>query len=211
MTQDCCSEEALYVGRSEVEQDEPPVPQSEERRRVTHLSDHTCGGPFMTDRGGLRRVSVVATTVQGQRNTSAPKDIAPAAPLALDGGCEQFTRLQTAIDKVMNLIRLGEYRANLEEGVLFDAVVGDVRCLFIELEPARMVSLSPREQQIARMVAWAAPIRRSPALWRSACGRCPHTYGESLRSSLCRVVRKWCRTCWPTLMLPARSNAGTSR
>jgi hypothetical protein len=24
-------------------------------------------------------------------------------------------------------------------------------------------------------------------------------------------VRKWCRTCWPTLMLPARSNAGTSR
>jgi DNA-binding CsgD family transcriptional regulator len=108
----------------------------------------------MTDRGGLRRVSVVATTAQGQRNTSAPKDIAPAAPLALDGGCEQFTRLQTAIDKVMNLIRLGEYRANLEEGVLFDAVVGDVRCLFIELEPARMVSLSPREQQIARMVAW---------------------------------------------------------
>jgi hypothetical protein len=24
-------------------------------------------------------------------------------------------------------------------------------------------------------------------------------------------VRKWCRTCWPTPMLPARSNAGTSR
>jgi DNA-binding CsgD family transcriptional regulator len=74
--------------------------------------------------------------------------------LTLDGGCEQFTRLEAALDNVMNLIRLGEYRANLEEGVLFDAVVGDVRCLFIELEPARMVSLSPREQQIARMVAW---------------------------------------------------------
>jgi DNA-binding CsgD family transcriptional regulator len=108
----------------------------------------------MTDRGGVRRVTVVATTEQGQRNTSAPKEIAPAAPLTLDGGCEQFTRLETALDIVTNLIRLGEYRANLEEGVLFDAVVGDVRCLFIELEPARMVSLSPREQQIARMVAW---------------------------------------------------------
>jgi DNA-binding CsgD family transcriptional regulator len=108
----------------------------------------------MTDRGGVRRVTVVATTVQEQRNTSAPKDIALAAPLTLDRGCEQLTRLEAALDNVMNLIRLGEYRANLEEGVLFDAVVGDVRCLFIELEPARMVSLSPREQQIARMVAW---------------------------------------------------------
>jgi DNA-binding CsgD family transcriptional regulator len=108
----------------------------------------------MTDRGGVRRVTVVATTVHEQRDSSAPKDIAQAAPLTLDGGCEQFTRLETVLDKVTNLIRLGEYRTNLEEGVLFDAVVGDVRCLFIELEPARMVSLSPREQQIARMVAW---------------------------------------------------------
>jgi hypothetical protein len=165
----------------------------------------------MTDRGGLRRVSVVATTVQGQRNTSAPKDIAPAAPLALDGGCEQFTRLQTAIDKVMNLIRLGEYRANLEEGVLFDAVVGDVRCLFIELEPARMVSLSPREQQIARMVAWGRTNQAIASALEISVWTVSTHLGESLRSSLCRVVRKWCRTCWPTLMLPARSNAGTSR
>jgi DNA-binding CsgD family transcriptional regulator len=108
----------------------------------------------MADRGGMRRVTVVARTVQEQRNTSAPKDIAPAAPLVLDEACEQFTRLETALDKVTNLIRLGEYRTDPDEGVLFDAVVGDVRCLFIELEPAQMVSLSPREQQIARMVAW---------------------------------------------------------
>lgn len=108
----------------------------------------------MADRGGVRRVTVVPTNVQEQRNTSAPKSIARAAPFALDGGCEQFIRLETVLDKVTSLIRLGEYRINLEEGVLFDAVFGNVRCLIIELEPARMVSLSPREQQIARMVAW---------------------------------------------------------
>jgi len=36
---------------------------------------------------------------------------------------------------------------------LLDYTVGAVRCIFVELEPARLISLSPREQQIARMVA----------------------------------------------------------
>jgi len=57
------------------------------------------------------------------------------------------------VDKVADAIRLGVCRANDVDGVLLDYTVGAVRCIFVELEPARLISLSPREQQIARMVA----------------------------------------------------------
>jgi DNA-binding CsgD family transcriptional regulator len=57
------------------------------------------------------------------------------------------------VDTVADAIRLGACRANDIDGVLLDLTVGDVRCLFVEVEPSRLISLSPREQQIARMVA----------------------------------------------------------
>ncbi|WP_197906149.1 helix-turn-helix domain-containing protein [Mycolicibacterium litorale] len=62
--------------------------------------------------------------------------------------------LETLLGELVELIRLGEYRTNADEGVLLDAVLGDVRCLVVELTPQRIVALSPREQQIARMVAY---------------------------------------------------------
>jgi DNA-binding CsgD family transcriptional regulator len=99
----------------------------------------------MADRDGTtRRVSLV----------DAMLDPVPRPQLS-DGldGCTEIDRLMRIVDKVADAIRLGACRASDLDGVLIDITVGDVRCLFVELEPTRLISLSPREQQIARMVA----------------------------------------------------------
>jgi DNA-binding CsgD family transcriptional regulator len=108
----------------------------------------------MTDRDeGVRRVTVLPPDFEDLPHTVSHKDIALAAPSPEMDGRDHYKRLETLVDGVMNVVRLGAYRSDESEGVLFDARVGDVRCLFIELEPTRLISLSPREQQIARMVA----------------------------------------------------------
>ena len=108
----------------------------------------------MADRDGTtRRVSVVEarpdSTPQSLPNRSVLRS---PSPDELDGRAE-IDRLTRIVDKIADAIRLGACRANDIDGVLLDITVGDVRCLFVELEPARLISLSPREQQIARMVA----------------------------------------------------------
>jgi DNA-binding CsgD family transcriptional regulator len=47
----------------------------------------------------------------------------------------------------------GNYSSDHREGVILDTVVGTTRCLLIAHKPSRFVSLSPREQQVAMMVA----------------------------------------------------------
>jgi DNA-binding CsgD family transcriptional regulator len=93
-----------------------------------------------------RRVSVVDARPHLAPNSVPTKTLDVADHGAVD-------RLMSIVDKVADAIRLGAGRANDIDGVLLDITVGDVRCLLVELEPARLISLSPREQQIARMVA----------------------------------------------------------
>lgn len=108
----------------------------------------------MAERGGTtRRVSVVDARTDSLLD-SCPTRMLDRAPSSSDvDSSEEVTRLMSVVDKVADAIRLGACRANDIDGVLLDITVGDVRCLFVELEPARLISLSPREQQIARMVA----------------------------------------------------------
>ncbi|BBY18497.1 helix-turn-helix domain-containing protein [Mycolicibacterium litorale] len=108
----------------------------------------------MTDRDEVRRVTLVAPPTVAERIPSRRKDIDSAGSSTLQRGCEQVRPLETLLGELVELIRLGEYRTNADEGVLLDAVLGDVRCLVVELTPQRIVALSPREQQIARMVAY---------------------------------------------------------
>jgi DNA-binding CsgD family transcriptional regulator len=69
------------------------------------------------------------------------------------GGGEHFQRLEEVLGEVMAMVRSHAYRTNAYDGVLLDAVVGDVRCLCIQRKPNGLTSLSPRQQQIAGMVA----------------------------------------------------------
>jgi DNA-binding CsgD family transcriptional regulator len=69
------------------------------------------------------------------------------------GGREHFQRLEEVLGEVMAMVRLRACPTNDGDGVLLDAVVGDVRCLCIQREPTRLISLSPRQRQIAGMVA----------------------------------------------------------
>jgi DNA-binding CsgD family transcriptional regulator len=99
----------------------------------------------MADRDGItRRVSLVDAFPDPAPRALAPNDL---------DSCTEVDRLMRIVDEVTDAIRLGACHANDVDGVLLDITVGDVRCLFVELEPARLISLSPREQQIARMVA----------------------------------------------------------
>jgi DNA-binding CsgD family transcriptional regulator len=57
------------------------------------------------------------------------------------------------LEDVANCLRAGQYAANVRDGILFDTIVGSTRCLLLVHELSLPVQLSPREQEIARMVA----------------------------------------------------------
>jgi DNA-binding CsgD family transcriptional regulator len=56
-------------------------------------------------------------------------------------------------DSMTRAIRTGAFQTDPEEGILLDLTIGRVRCLLVEQQETVTVSLSPREQQIALMVA----------------------------------------------------------
>lgn len=62
-------------------------------------------------------------------------------------------RLHEVLEKVGELVHAGSYDTDEREGVLLDVTVGLVRCVLVHQEPALRVTLSPRERQIALMVA----------------------------------------------------------
>ncbi|GAA4367062.1 helix-turn-helix transcriptional regulator [Nocardioides caricicola] len=61
-------------------------------------------------------------------------------------------RLDALLQQVCEIVQGGRYDTDEREGVLLDVTVGQVRCLLVHQEPSR-VTLSPRERQIALMVA----------------------------------------------------------
>ncbi|MGY2704152.1 helix-turn-helix domain-containing protein [Nocardioides sp. HB32] len=75
-------------------------------------------------------------------------DTTPLSP-----GTTDPRRLDALLAEVGVLLRSGEYTTDEREGVLLDVTVGNVRCLLVHQEPALRVTLSPRERQIALMVA----------------------------------------------------------
>jgi len=84
----------------------------------------------MAAHGGTTRLVTVVATDQNNRLTAATTNAAP--PPDNHGHCKQFQRLEKALSEVMAAVRLGAYRIDEdEEGVLLDAVVGDVRCLLL--------------------------------------------------------------------------------
>lgn len=62
-------------------------------------------------------------------------------------------RLDALLLEVGEMVRRGCYDTDEREGVLLDVTIGHVRCLLVHQEPALRVTLSPRERQIALMVA----------------------------------------------------------
>lgn len=88
------------------------------------------------------------TTVAAPR--LAGPTITPPAPRA---PAHNSAVLADLCDDLADAVRSGHYEADEREGVLLDVTIGRVRCLLIEQEPALRVTLSPRERQIALMVA----------------------------------------------------------
>lgn len=62
-------------------------------------------------------------------------------------------RLDALLRQVSEIVQDGRYETDERDGVLLDVTVGQVRCLLVHQEPAQRVTLSPRERQIALMVA----------------------------------------------------------
>lgn len=62
-------------------------------------------------------------------------------------------QLDAVVADLAEVVRGGNFTADVREGVLLDVTIGQVRCLLIQQEPALQVTLSPRERQIALMVA----------------------------------------------------------
>lgn len=92
-------------------------------------------------------------------NPSAPVAPPPVSVGHLDAetsdqssGARRAHLLQM-LDDVAASVRAGHYVADTHNGVLIDAVVGTTRCLLLVHQPALLIQLSPRETEIARMVA----------------------------------------------------------
>jgi DNA-binding CsgD family transcriptional regulator len=68
-------------------------------------------------------------------------------------GQQPAAYLLQILEDVADCVRAGQYAADECDGVLVDTVVGSTRCLLLVHEPSLLVQLSPREQEIARMVA----------------------------------------------------------
>jgi DNA-binding CsgD family transcriptional regulator len=88
-----------------------------------------------------RRVGVIA------RDPEAPRDTEVAADTR---GVEGLLAITSSMTRA---IQAGEFQTDPEEGILLDLTIGRVRCLLVEQQETVTVSLSPREQQIALMVA----------------------------------------------------------
>jgi DNA-binding CsgD family transcriptional regulator len=99
-----------------------------------------------------RRVTVVGPVTSprsGEPDSVVKGPSLPPAPR--DGHARD--RLLDAIEELAGLVRSGRVDRDPQEGVLLDAVVANIRFLMLEHIPSLLVELSPREQQVALMVA----------------------------------------------------------
>jgi DNA-binding CsgD family transcriptional regulator len=92
--------------------------------------------------GAPRRVGVVLTI---------PEELPAGARALPEAPVED--RLRTVAAEIVRAVDGGEVSPQPLDGVLLDLTVGRIRCLLVEEQSSVTVSLSPREQQIALMVA----------------------------------------------------------
>lgn len=57
------------------------------------------------------------------------------------------------LSDVAEVVRAGTYPTTDDDDVLVDIVIGSTRCVLLVHEPSVLVRLTPREQEVARMVA----------------------------------------------------------
>ena len=104
-----------------------------------------------------RRVGLLSRLQSDETARGQPpptRDGPPSDHPVLDGGVDGGVAGLLAIAEALAVaIRDGEFQTDPEEGILLDLTVGSVRCLVLEQHESVAVALSPREQQIALMVA----------------------------------------------------------
>lgn len=95
-----------------------------------------------------RRVGLLAR----QPGADTADDSVPYVPTSTPttGGVDGLLAIA---DALLREIRAGRFATDPEDGVLLDVTIGRVRCLLLEQQESVAVALSPREQQIALMVA----------------------------------------------------------
>jgi DNA-binding CsgD family transcriptional regulator len=90
-----------------------------------------------------RRVGLLARERGADVTTSAP----------FPTGTSGVEKVLAILDVLSREIEEGNFSTDPEEGILLDITIGRVRCLLLEQQESVTVALSPREQQIALMVA----------------------------------------------------------
>lgn len=103
------------------------------------------------------RVSAVGPVVDAPlpdpENTDAPPPHPSAPSNGRVGNDRSRDRLLKAVEDLEALLRREEVDENSQDGVLLDAVVDNIRFVIVERIPCHLVELSPRQHQIALMVA----------------------------------------------------------
>lgn len=69
------------------------------------------------------------------------------------GSVDEAPNLLVVLEAIAARLHSGEFTTDLGAGVLADLTVEGVRCILLHQRPTVTVDLSPREQQIALMVA----------------------------------------------------------
>jgi len=104
----------------------------------------------MTSGEAQHRMSVVMPPDGLPRGRPDPGHEGTSIPAPRDGTTE---RLVAALDEVTALLRGGAAVVVHGDGVLLDVVAGDVQVIALERVESQEIELSPREQEIALMVA----------------------------------------------------------
>ncbi|SEI92433.1 helix-turn-helix transcriptional regulator [Demequina mangrovi] len=106
----------------------------------------------MTQGESFRRVSLVGGFADGVATDLR----APTRRRDVDAVAEQRDEhglLLSALEEIIGLLRSSEPDLDRGDGVLLDVVVGGMHCVVVEHRPSLLVALSPREKQVAVMVA----------------------------------------------------------
>jgi DNA-binding CsgD family transcriptional regulator len=86
-------------------------------------------------------------------NTDAPPPHPSAPSDGRVGNNRSRDRLLKAVEELETLLRRKEMGEDCQDAVLLDAVVGNIRFVIVERIASHLVELTPRQHQIALMVA----------------------------------------------------------
>ena len=144
-----------------------------------------------------RRVGVIAQgperAAERERTVVEPRDVEV---------------LLAITDSMAAAIHAGSFQTDPEEGILLDLTIGRVRCLLVEQQETVSVSLSPREQQIALMVAAGRTNQAIAGSLEISAWTVSTHRGGSTPNSRSPVGPRWSRTC---SVVPSTPRSSTRR